>query len=170
MRVTACAAVAFASMAYYVPRRLEQQEAILFFDGVCNLCDGFVGFVADWDSRERVKFGAIQRHSELMRYLGAGQYAEGGPEALSTMVLVQGSNVFVRSDAALRTIAMLDSPVRLLAVFHVLPGPLRDAGYKLVAKYRYAIFGQSETCRPPTPRFERRFLDHQAAPKNSFYD
>lgn len=169
MRLTLLTSVLFASLAYYIPRRLERQEAILFHDGVCNLCDGFIGFVADWDSRELVKFGAIQRHSELMRYLGAGQYAEGGPEALSTMVLVQGSDVFVRSDAALRTIAMLDFPVRLLSVFHVLPAPLRDAGYKLIAKYRYAIFGRSETCRPPTPRFERRFLDYTEEPKN-FYD
>lgn len=148
-----------------VPTTIEAKpgtETILFFDGICNLCDGFVGFVADNDSEKRVKFGAIQRHKDLMIFHGAGRYAEGGEEALTTLVLVQDGNVHVRSDAALRTAALLDSPARYLAAFHILPAPLRDAGYKLVAKYRYKLFGEVETCREPTPRFQSRFLDYEA--------
>ncbi|KAJ8606498.1 hypothetical protein CTAYLR_005860 [Chrysophaeum taylorii] len=150
--------VAVGSVAY-VRRLVPEGESLLFFDGVCNLCDGFVSFVADHDSANRVRFGAIQRHGDLLRSFGAGAYAEGGSEALSTMVLVQESRVYVRSDAALRTISLLDSPLNAFAVFHLLPRVIRDAGYSLVAKYRYAIFGQTDECRPPDPRFERRFLD-----------
>ena len=40
---------------------------------------------------------------------------------------------------------------------------LRDAGYKLVAKYRYKMFGQVESCREPTPKFQSRFLDYEPA-------
>ena len=131
----------------------------LFFDGVCNLCDGFVGFVADHDSEARVKFGAIQRHSELMQYHGAGRYAVGGEEELSTLVLVQNGTVFVRSSAALRTFALLDFPWNLASTFYLIPAPVRDAVYKFVATHRYNMFGQVEKCREPTPEFESRFLD-----------
>mmetsp|Transcript_8176 Transcript_8176/g.11387 ORF Transcript_8176/g.11387 Transcript_8176/m.11387 type:complete len:164 (+) Transcript_8176:142-633(+) len=131
-----------------------------FFDGVCNLCDGFINLVADYDSQAKVKFGAIQRHSELMQSYGAGRYAIGGEEELSTLVLILDGQVFVRSEAALRTMALLDSPLKYLSVFICLPRPIRDLGYKLVAKYRYSIFGQTETCRPPTPKFQQRFLDY----------
>ena len=103
----------------------------------------------------------IQRHGDLMRHHGAGRYAEGGAEALTTLVLVSGGAVHVRSDAALRVAALLDAPARYLAAFHVLPAPLRDAGYRVVAKFRYAIFGEAETCREPTPRFKSRFLDYE---------
>jgi len=160
---TVAAVVAIALAVVTVPARLEapaHAESLLFFDGVCNLCDGFVSFVADNDSRERVKFGAIQRHGDLMASLGAGRYAEGGEEALSTLVLIQDGSIYTRSDAALRTMALLDAPVNAVAAFHVLPRPVRDWGYRLVARYRYLIFGQTETCRPPTPRFQRRFLDY----------
>ena len=149
-----------------VPSAIEAKpgvESLLFFDGVCNLCDGFVGFVADHDSGKRVKFGAIQRHGDLLRFHGAGQYAEGGAEALTTVVLVQDGAVYTRSDAALRVFALLDAPARYVAAFHLLPAPLRDAGYKLVAKYRYKMFGQVESCREPTPKFQSRFLDYEPA-------
>ena len=141
----------------------ETDQTWLFFDGVCNLCDGFVNFVADFESPQRVKFGAIQRHGDLLRFHGAGQYAEGGAEALTTVVLVQDGAVYTRSDAALRVFALLDAPARYVAAFHLLPAPLRDAGYKLVAKYRYKMFGQVESCREPTPKFQSRFLDYEPA-------
>ena len=44
----------------------------------------------------------------------------------------------------------------------MLPPRLRDAGYKLVAKYRYKLFGQAASCRAPTPRFQSRFLEYDA--------
>jgi predicted DCC family thiol-disulfide oxidoreductase YuxK len=40
----------------------------------------------------------------------------------------------------------------------LVPPPLRDVGYSLVARYRYRIFGKKETCRLPTPAERGRFL------------
>lgn len=136
----------------------------LFFDGVCNLCDGFVQFVADHDPAGRVRFGAIQRHKDRLVYYGAGAYAEGGEHALTTVVLVQNGTVYTRSEAALRAVALLTPPWKYAAgVAYLIPGPLRDVGYKLVAKYRYRVFGESPTCRAPDPRFEQRFIDYDAS-------
>ena len=137
----------------------DDGENLLFFDGVCNLCDGFVTFVADHDATERVRFGAIQRHGDRMRALGAETFAEGGSEALTTVVLIQDGAVFTKSSAALRTIALLDRPWRNLAALYIIPEALRDAGYRFIAMHRYRVFGQSHYCRAPTPRFLRRFLD-----------
>ena len=159
--VKSTALAALGAIFVYTPTTLQPQtdQTWLFFDGVCNLCDGFVNFVADFESPRRVKFGAIQRHRELLGYSGAGQYAEGGSEALTTVVLVQDGSVYVRSTAALRVIAMLDFPFNCLSTFILLPTSVRDAAYKLVAKHRYAVFGQVGECRAPTERFQSRFLD-----------
>ena len=163
--ITLVAASAALYAAVTVPAALRPEpgvETVLFFDGVCNLCDGFVNFVADHDSSRRVRFGAIQRHADALHRAGAGRYAEGGAEALSTLVVTQGDDAFyLRSDAALRVIALLDAPFCYVAAFHALPAALRDAGYRLVARHRYKLFGASDTCRAPTERFKSRFVEYE---------
>ena len=114
--ITAVAASAALYAAVTVPAALRPEpgvDTVLFFDGVCNLCDGFVNFVADHDSSRRVRFGAIQRHADALHRAGAGRYAEGGAEALSTLVVIQDDAFYLRSDAALRVIALLDAPFLL---------------------------------------------------------
>jgi predicted DCC family thiol-disulfide oxidoreductase YuxK len=39
-----------------------------------------------------------------------------------------------------------------------LPRPLRDLGYRLVARYRYRIWGRFDTCPIPTAQERERFL------------
>ena len=160
----ALAAAAALYAAVTVPAALRPDpgaQTVVFFDGVCHLCDGFVNFVADHDRRRRVRFGAIQRHTDALQRAGAGRYAEGGAEALSTLVVTQGDAFYLRSDAALRVMALLDAPFCYVAVFYALPAVLRDAGYRLVARHRYALFGASDTCRAPTERFKSRFLEYE---------
>jgi len=139
-------------------------SSVLFFDGICNLCDGAVNFIADHDVSGKVQFGAIQKHRARLELAGAGKYAEGGSEALTTLVLVQESPgapplVSTKSTAAVKVLALLDAPWRFFAgPLAVVPRPVRDWAYELVAAHRYQLFGSTETCRAPTPRFEQRFL------------
>jgi predicted DCC family thiol-disulfide oxidoreductase YuxK len=107
-----------------------------------------------------VKFGALQKHRDLLIKHAAGRYAEGGEEELSTVVVIQGGNVYVRSEAALRVLAVMDQPFRTLSVLSIIPVSLRDVGYKFVAANRYWVFGKSESCRAPNERFESRFLEY----------
>ena len=148
---------ALAAAVAIVPSQIQPPpgvESWLMFDGVCNLCDGFINFVADGDSEMKVKFGAQQKHAELLERVGA-------PLDLSTVVLIQGSVFYTKSTAALRTLALMDWPWRALSAAWLLPAPVRDLGYDLVAKYRYAIFGKVEACRVPTGDFRRRFIDYR---------
>ena len=127
---------AFGVAAYIVPRSLQPPpgvESWLMFDGVCNLCDGFVNFVADGDGvppANRVRFGAQQKHMELLERVGA-------PTDLSTLILIQGDRHYLYSTAALRTLAVMNYPWRGLAAFALVPAPLRDWVYKLIAAHRY---------------------------------
>ena len=96
---------------------------MLFFDGVCNLCDGFVNFVADADPSKEIQFGAIQRHADILERVGA-------PSDLSTVVVVQGNKFYTRSTAVMRVLALLDQPWRSFSLFYFLPSILRDTGYR----------------------------------------
>ena len=168
---------AIAAGGYCAPRLLRPPPGVptwLFFDGVCNLCDGFVNFVADGDSRKNIKFGAIQRHTELLETHGA-------LTDLSTVVVVQGSKVYTRSSAVMRVLAVMDQPWRSFTLFYFIPSSLRDLGYRcavmqhlkmaaqvylcicrFVAHNRYWVFGKAEQCRAPTPEFESRFIEYEA--------
>jgi len=161
---SALTVIFFACAVSMVPTLVQpgpKTQSWLFFDGVCNLCDGFVNLVADHDAGERIKFGALQKHKDLLVKHGAGQYAEGGSEELSTVVFVQGDEVHVRSTAALRVLAMLGFPYNALSVFLLLPTPVRDWAYKMVAQYRYVVFGRTDSCRAPTERFKQRFIEYE---------
>jgi len=129
-------------------------ERIIFFDGVCNLCNGFVQFVIERDPEARFRFAPLQSDAARARL---GQAVMPGT-APSTVLLWQNDRLYDRSTAALLILQQLRFPWKLTAVLFVVPRPLRDWIYDLIARRRYRWFGQRETCMVPTPDLRRRFL------------
>jgi predicted DCC family thiol-disulfide oxidoreductase YuxK len=127
---------------------------IVLFDGVCNLCNGSVQFILKRDSQARFRFASLQ--SEAGRSLLVQHGLD--PEALSSVVVIEGGRVWQESSAALRIARHLPGLWKLLRVFLVIPRPLRDAVYRLIARNRYRWFGKTETCWLPTPELKGRFL------------
>jgi predicted DCC family thiol-disulfide oxidoreductase YuxK len=127
---------------------------VVLFDGVCNLCNGFVDFAIARDPRGRLRFGALQSEE------GQRALHEAGVDVprLSTLVVLEGGTAYVRSDAALRALRQLRFPWPLLFAAVVVPRPLRDAVYAFVAARRYRWFGRRDTCRLPSSEERARFL------------
>lgn len=126
---------------------------MLLFDGVCNLCNGAVDFVLRHERAPTLQFAALQSVAgiELLR-------AHGVAPALETMVLVEPGRVSVRSTAALRVARHLRAPWSWAFAWLIVPRPLRDLVYRVVARNRLRWFGERETCRVPTPELRARFL------------
>jgi len=131
------------------------EPPIIFFDGVCNLCNWFVQFVIRHDKRGIFKFASLQ--SDYAASLPALSDKVGN--SLSTVVLQDGDRYYFKSAAALRIARMLGFPFSLAYVFIILPVPLRDAIYDWVANNRYAWFGKLDACWLPTPELKSRFLE-----------
>jgi predicted DCC family thiol-disulfide oxidoreductase YuxK len=126
----------------------------VLFDGVCNLCNGFVQFVITRDPSKRLRFGTLQSD-------GAQQLLASTPHAAfvpDSVVLVEDGRVFTRSTAALRIARQLTFPWRLAYLFILVPRPLRDWIYDWVASHRYGWFGRRDACMVPTPELRARFL------------
>jgi predicted DCC family thiol-disulfide oxidoreductase YuxK len=137
--------------------RVSSLGSIVLFDGVCNLCNASVQFIAARDPRQRFRFASLQ--SEVGRGLLAEHgvaVPEGDPDSV---ILLEGGRVYERSTAALRIARRLSSPVRVLWLGIVLPRVFRDLVYRFVARHRYRWFGKSDTCAMPTPSMRARFLD-----------
>ena len=75
------------------------------------------------------------------------------------MVLVDRSGVWTESRAVFRVIRLLEFPYRLLYGLVVIPRPIRDWVYRLVARNRFRMFGRRDTCRLPMPEERERFLE-----------
>jgi predicted DCC family thiol-disulfide oxidoreductase YuxK len=132
----------------------DTSHPIVLFDGVCNLCSGSVQFILKRDPQGRFRFASLQ--SEAGRSLMVEHGLD--PEALSSVVVVEEGRAWQESSAALRIARHLPGAWKLLRVFAVIPRPIRDAAYRLIARNRYRWFGKTEACWLPTPELRARFL------------
>ena len=129
-----------------------QLSPVILFDGVCNLCNGFVQFVIARDPAARFRFAALQSASARRLLDGLGAVPD-------SVVLVDGGHVYTRSSAALRIARRLPFPWSLARALIVVPRPLRDWLYDRVARHRYRWFGRKDVCMMPTPDLRARFLE-----------
>jgi predicted DCC family thiol-disulfide oxidoreductase YuxK len=133
----------------------HQFPNVILFDGVCNLCNGFVQFVIERDPDDRFQFGSLQ--SAAARRVLDQHHASS--TLLDSVVLVEEGRLFTGSTAALRIVRRLRFPWSLAASMLVIPRPLRDWLYTGVARRRYRWFGKREHCMVPTPGLQSRFID-----------
>ncbi len=126
-------------------------KRILFFDGVCNLCNGFVDFLIHRDSN--LLFAPLQGKA-------AQQYLpKEFTQSMPSVVLWSEGNIKIKSDGALAVLGELGGVWVLMKVFWLVPKFLRDMVYDFVAHNRYRMFGKRDTCRLPTAEERERFLE-----------
>lgn len=137
-----------------MPEAAPLPDHLLLFDGVCNLCNGWVRFVIRHDRTAKFRFAALQ--SDTGQALLA-QHDLAMPE-LDTLVYFHKGTALVRSTAALGVARSLGAPWSLAYAFMLVPRPWRDALYDLVARNRFRWFGRRASCMVPTPELRSRFL------------
>jgi predicted DCC family thiol-disulfide oxidoreductase YuxK len=127
---------------------------VVLFDGVCNLCTTTVQFLIRRDPEGLFRFAPLQSDvaQELLAERGLADHD------LDSIVLIEGNETYVNSDAAIRIGVLLGGVYRLLGPTKYLPRLLRDAVYDFVARYRYRVFGKRDRCMMPTEENRSRFL------------
>ncbi|MGB5848252.1 MAG: DCC1-like thiol-disulfide oxidoreductase family protein [Ignavibacteriaceae bacterium] len=131
-----------------------QNHHIILFDGVCNFCNFWVNFIIDRDKKNTFIFAAMQSDSgqKLLQEFKLIAYD------FDSFVLIVNDQHFTKSTAALMISKNLKSIVKLLYPLIILPRPIRDFFYDLIAKNRYKFFGKRDICRMPTENEKKRFL------------
>ena len=137
----------------------QEKTGILYFDGVCGLCNRFVRFVLREDREHVFRFAPLQGES-FRREVERDDPSAGS----DSMVVVWGDQegrreAFVRGRAVLQVLRHLPRFRRLAALLSVLPASWLDRLYDLAAARRYRLFGKQEICRKPVGEEERYFLD-----------
>lgn len=130
---------------------ISTNRPVVFFDGVCHLCNSFVDWVVRHDRDKRILFAPLQGETAA-NHLTPEQRKE-----LSSVLVKDGDRILEKSEAVLRVLAELPG-WKSLATLRLIPRPLRDLVYDFVAKNRYRWFGKYETCRVPTPEERQSIL------------
>ena len=129
-------------------------DDVILYDGVCVFCSRWVRFVAARDSARRFRFTAIQS-AYGMRLAEAFGIDPGNPD---TNAVVCDGMAYFKSDAALTVLSHLPRWHWTRRLFLV-PKPLRDAVYNLVARNRYRIFGKYDACFVPDAETRARVVE-----------
>jgi predicted DCC family thiol-disulfide oxidoreductase YuxK len=132
----------------------EENEPVILYDGVCNLCNASVRFILKYEKNPRYRFAPLQgKFASEVRH----QYAL--PEDADSVVLIENNQIFTASTASLRIAKQLKAPWSWLVIFEVLPVSFRDAVYHWIARNRYRWFGKKDFCEVPLPEVAHRFLN-----------
>lgn len=134
---------------------MDANAAIIVFDGVCHLCNGWVRFLLRVDARGLYRFASMQSETgrRLLRDHGLD------PDDPSSFLLLREGRARTDSDAILDVLTGLGGPWRGFGVLRLMPRALRDPAYRFIAQHRYRLFGRREVCMMPTPEIAARFVD-----------
>ena len=127
-------------------------ERILFFDGVCGLCNSSVDFFMQQDIEEALKFAPLQGEEAQRRI------PEFKELPMDTLVLWENDKAYTRSSAVIKSCAAVGGIWGLARILLIIPTPLRNVVYNFISANRYKWFGKKETCRMPTPEERGRIL------------
>ncbi len=130
-------------------------QPIILFDGVCNLCNAAVQYVIKHDHKSVFKFATLQGNAGqllLKKYdLSLNDF--------NSFVLITDQKAYTRSSAALQLSKKLNGFSKLFYGFIIVPPFIRNAVYDLVARKRYQWFGKKDACLIPTKELMSRFLN-----------
>lgn len=129
---------------------------ILFIDSDCALCTGWARRVCRADPRARIFIAPLS--GERARQLGLS--CEPGNGDATVVLLREPDDVrFSRTDALIELGRALGGAWRWLVLLRAIPGPLRDAAYRLVARHRRRLSRASAACALDDPLVRCRLID-----------
>jgi predicted DCC family thiol-disulfide oxidoreductase YuxK len=131
-----------------------ERHPIIVFDAMCVLCSANAQFVLRHDRRHHFRLTSMQSEVGTALYRRFGM----NPADPESLIIVTGDELLRDSKAVLAIYSALGWPWRAMAAFYLVPGFVRDPVYRWIARNRYRLFGQRETCWTPTVEQKRYVL------------
>lgn len=127
---------------------------MVLFDGVCNLCNGSVRFLAPRDRTGRLRFAHIQSTT------GQAVLARHGLPVTDwdSFVFIEDDRAYAKSEAVFRIVRLMRWPWPMLRLLRILPRHAADWLYDRVARNRYALFGKQDLCLVPSDDLRGKFV------------
>ncbi|MGM8366191.1 thiol-disulfide oxidoreductase DCC family protein [Virgibacillus sp. W0181] len=125
----------------------------MLFDGDCSFCNRSVKFIIKRDSQEFFKFASLDSDigKKYKRQFNI-------PEHMDSMILIVENNWYAKSSAALRISKHLTGLWKMAYILLIIPKPVRDSAYNIIASNRHRFFDQNKSCELPGEDIKKRFL------------
>lgn len=133
----------------------SNSNPIVYFDGVCNLCESSVQFIIRKNKKKNIQLASLQG-SHGQAFLKENNF---DANEFSSLVYVVKGKIYTKSSGALRITKQLKGLWPLMICFLIVPKFIRDGVYNYVAKNRYKWYGKKTSCWLPTLELKQRFLD-----------
>lgn len=134
----------------------SNDRPVVYFDGVCNLCNGAVQFIIRHDKKQQFLFASLQSsHGEVLQK----DFQLRGMAFPESIILHYGNAYYSKADAIIKIARLLGGPWQAAGIFNIIPRFIRNRIYDFIARRRYRWFGKKDSCYMPTPELNRRFLD-----------
>lgn len=129
------------------------EKPIVFFDGVCGMCNGVVDLLLRIDRKHKFYYAPLQGETAARLLPPLPEK----PEEWS-MILLDGRQMYDQSDGSLQVYRRLGGIWWFLSLARIVPRFIRNPMYRVIARNRYRWFGKRDQCRIPTPEERARFL------------
>lgn len=125
--------------------KILPDHGIVFFDGICVLCNKSVDFLIRNEREDQLRFASFQSKTAT-HMLNSDQNSQPIP---GSILYYENGLMYEKSTAVLKIMKKLRHPWPVLSILFIIPRPLRDWMYDIIAKNRYRWFGKSDHCRVP---------------------
>jgi predicted DCC family thiol-disulfide oxidoreductase YuxK len=139
---------------------MKKTKSIVFFDGVCNLCNASIDFILKRDSKNRFLVGALQEDfsKKILSNYSVNQ------DYLDSLILLEENQIYFKSTAALLIARQLKGLWPIFYLLIAFPLWIRDPAYDWIGRNRYRWFGKKNKCRIASPDEQAKFLSPENFP------
>ena len=130
-------------------------KKIIFYDGHCNLCNGFVNAIIKLDKKNIFLFAPLNgNHAKNLLKKNNIKNT-----TIDSVVLFNNNSISYKSKAVIEILISLGGIYRFLVITKIIPRAILDWLYNIVAKNRYSWFGKQDCCMVPDKKIISKFLD-----------
>ena len=132
---------------------MKEYNNIVFFDGVCTLCNRAVSILVAMDKHQRLKFTSLQGD------FSNSFLSKDNLESLESIHFWSNGVLYRKSEAILMIMIEIGGLYLFLSkTLNIVPLFILDNLYDLISRYRYSFFGKEDICRIPSNEEKERFL------------
>ena len=119
-----------------------KNKNVIYFDGVCGLCNSFVKFLLKIDTHYQLKYTTLQGQTgqKLLKKISFHQ------SDFDTVIFQKNDQVYTRSTAVFEIFKTIGGFWKIFLVFKLLPISFTDYIYRQIAKRRFRLFGKLNQC------------------------
>ena len=123
------------------------EQTILYYDGLCVLCNKSIRFIINRDRKNQFKIGLLDAFKSEDKH--------------DSVVLVHKGIKYNYSNAIIKSLILIGGVYKLAVILYIFPKSFRDFLYKIIAKNRYKWFGKHNTCPTLPEKWKERLIKHK---------